>query len=256
MTCPPFETAPSLAGVKGLRHGFFGRRHGAGETGVLDVSESFSPAADAAGNRAAAMASAGMEALPLALLTQIHSPRVVVIDEAPASGKRPEADGLVTARPGVALGIITADCSPVLLCDPEARVIGACHAGWKGAVDGVIGNTLAAMTALGARPERILAAFGPTIGMASYEVGPDFAAAARQRDPGTSPFLAVPPGGQREHFDLPGYVARALALAGVQSVAGVGTCTYASPDKYFSHRHVTHHGGRAGRQIALIGFDS
>jgi len=177
----------------------------------------------------------------------------VTLTGPPAPGESREADAMVTGLPGIVLGILTADCAPVLLADPGAGVIGAFHAGWRGAVDGISHRTLAAMVALGADPARIVAAIGPTISQRNYEVGPDFAAAllAKHRDAGNR--LATPKGG-RAHFDLPGFVFDQLHGAGIGLVEDLGICTYADPKRYFSHRFATHGGTTAGRQIALVGL--
>ena len=241
--------------LAGLRHGFFGRRggHSVGEFASLNVSEAVGDAADVvARNRGEAAAALGLPAQGLMLLRQVHSAQVVTLD-APFGAERPQADGMVTATPGLVLAILTADCAPVLLADPAAGVIGAFHAGWRGAVAGIAEATVAAMEALGADRERILAAIGPTISQANYEVGPEFVdeVLAQYRDAGSR--IAAPPG-ERARFDLPGFVFDRLYEAGVGAVEDLGLCTYAEPKRYFSHRFATHAGARTGRQIALIGL--
>jgi YfiH family protein len=243
----PFETAARLS----VRHGFFGRRGGV-STGVYDSLNTSDTGGDnpesAAANRAAIATALGFTDNKLTLAAQIHSNAVLQVT-AP-SAERPQGDALVTAEPGILLGILTADCVPVLFCDPVAGVIGAAHAGWKGAVGGIVANTVAAMQTLGARPERIAAAIGPAISGVNYEVGPDFAAAL---PPAAAAFVFTPAGG-REHFDLPAFVLSQLEAAGLASVESVGACTYARPDLYFSHRYATHHGATTGRQLAVIGL--
>lgn len=244
----PFETSAALSG---LRHGFFGRRGGvsSGDFASLNVSASNADdPAHAQENRRRAVAALGGGAL--VTVRQVHSARVANAADATADT---EADALVTTRPGVLLGILTADCCPILLADAEAGVIGAAHAGWRGAIDGVVGETVAAMLALGARQNAIRAAIGPTISGPNYEVGPDFRADLLARDPRTAPFFTSGPGG-KPHFDLPGFVLAQLAASGI-AAERIGGCTYAEPERYFSHRRATHAAGRAGRQIAVIGLD-
>lgn len=246
---PPFETAARL----GTRHGFFGRRGGvsAGVYDSLNVSDAGGDDRDhVAANRAAIVEAMDFSGDALVLAKQVHSNRVVKV--AARTSERPEADALVTAERGILLGILTADCVPVLFCDPVAGVVGAAHAGWKGAADGIVANTVAAMLELGARSERIAAAIGPCISGANYEVGPDFAAALAVRNPAAAAFIFTP-AGKREHFDLPGFVLSQLDL-GLAAVESVGGCTYARPDLYFSHRYATHQGTTTGRQLAVIGL--
>lgn len=250
---PPFETSPRLSALEGVAHGFFGRRGGSssGEFSSLNVSENGGDdRAIVAANRDTIVDALGFSAL--ATLSQTHSNRVVVLTEAPETGGRPDADALVTSQPGLLLGILTADCTPIAFADAEAGVVGIAHAGWKGAVDGIAENTISAMEALGAKRARIVAAIGPTISGANYEVGPQFAADLIARNPSAAAHIVIPPGG-KEHFDLPGFVAERLSAAGV-TVDFAGSCTYAAPDRYFSHRYATHQGTRAGRQMSVIGI--
>ena len=251
----PFEQSQLLL-TPTIRHGFFGRRGGVstGDFASLNVSETGGDKLNlVTRNRTLAVESIGFPQPALATLRQVHSAKVVAITGLPSPGERPEADAMVTNVPGIVLGILTADCAPVLLADPAAGVIGAFHAGWKGAIGGIAEGTVSAMVALGADPARIVAAIGPTISMPNYEVGPEFAAdlLARHRDAGNR---IARPGGGREHFDLPGFVFDQLHHAGVGLVEDHGTCTYAEPKRYFSHRYATHNGRTAGRQIALIGL--
>lgn len=248
-------THPALAGTA---HGFLGRRGGV-STGIhagLNVGwgSEDDPAATAE-NRARAVAAV----LPGATLTcayQVHSADVVTVTEPWPEAGRPRADALVTDRPGVLLGILTADCAPVLFADREAGVIGAAHAGWKGAIGGVTDATIAAMEALGASRSRIAAGIGPCIAQASYEVDEVFEARFEADDPGNARFFRA---GRAGHawFDLEGYVAARLAAAGVGTVAMLGEDTYAQTDRFFSFRRATHAGEpRYGRQISLIGLPS
>jgi YfiH family protein len=252
----PFEQSRALAALPGIRHGFFGRRGGV-STGVfasLNMSESSGDELNlVASNRAQAVEEIGFAPSSLATLRQVHSNSVLYLTAPPTSGAPPEADAMVTNVRGLVLGILTADCAPILLADPQAGVIGAAHAGWKGAVGGITYATVLAMVGLGAHPSRIVAAIGPTISFENYEVGPQFAEdlLARHRDAANR--ISSPAGG-REHFDLPGFVFDQLHGAGVGLVNDLGICTYAEPKRYFSHRRATHEGGTTGRQIALIGL--
>ncbi len=187
---------------------------------------------------------------PVVLAKQVHSAEVVSVT-APWDGLPPEADALVTDRPGLLIGVVTADCAPVLLADREAGVVGAAHAGWRGALHGVLANTIGAMTELGARRENIVAAVGPTIAQVSYEVD----AAMRDRfDPDARRFFAP---GQAGHwqFDLPGFVAWRLRDAGILAVEDLAEDTYTQPDRFFSFRRATHRGEpTGGRQTSVIGL--
>ncbi len=182
-------------------------------------------------------------------LTQVHSARVATLAGLPADA--PEADAAVTDRPGLLLAIVTADCAPVLLADAAAGVVGAAHAGWRGALGGVLENTVAAMRELGADPRRIRAAIGPTIAQPSYEVD----AALRERfAAGDARFFAAGRAG-RWQFDLPGYVAHRLHGAGIEAIDDLAQDTYAQPDRFFSFRRATHDGeATGGRQTSVIGL--
>ena len=238
-----------------VRHGFFGRLGGVsqGDFAGANMSTSVGDDPDAvAANRRAAASSLGSSS-GLQLLKQVHSADAVTLTDPLAEAGSVAADALVTDRPGLLLAILTADCTPILLADAEAGVIGAAHAGWRGAVDGIVGNTVAAMRDLGADPSRIVAAIGPTITQNSYEVGEQFRSDFLALHPGGDRFFATPDGG-RPHFDLPGFVEDQLREAGVTAIDRVGGCTYRHPDRYFSHRYATHRGTRTGRQVAVIGL--
>ncbi len=245
-------THPALAGAA---HGFLGRRGGV-STGLhagLNVSYSEDNPAHTAENRRRA----GDAVLPGArLLTcyQIHSPDVVTVTAPWADPDRPRADALVTDRPGLLLGVLTADCAPVLFHDPEAGVIGAAHAGWKGAIGGVTDRTVEAMEALGADRKRISAVVGPCIAQKSYEVDAGFEARFAADDAACARFFKA---GRAGHswFDLEGYVAARLATFGVGTVAMLGEDTYSQADRFYSFRRSTHAGETGyGRQISLIGL--
>ncbi len=234
------------AALKGVAHGFFGHANGAHQFGYGgDGDEAVIGAARAAA--ADAILSGGTLVAP----HQVHSPDVITVSEAwddRAEG-RPEADALVTATPGLVLGIVTADCAPVLFADKQAGVVGAAHAGWRGAVGGVLENTVDAMVELGAQPERIAAAIGPTIAQASYEVDARF----RENFATGEPRLFAE--GREGHwqFDLPGYIAARLAAAGLAPIEDCALDTYVSEKQYYSYRRATHRSeSNYGRQISMI----
>ena len=234
-------------------HGFFTRLGGvsAGPYASLNCSLSGQDSRDAVlENRARAAVAIGAEPAWLVGLMQVHGAGVVHATSAWAAGEGPRADAMVTDRPGIALGIVTADCAPVLFCDPEAGVAAAAHAGWRGAVAGVLEATVAAMHALGAR--RIAAVVGPCIRQESYEVGADLRDAVVARDPADVRFFAP---GQREarwQFDLPGYCVARLEAAGA-AVASVAVDTLEDEARFFSHRRRTlAGGGPIGHQISVV----
>lgn len=244
--------ADNLQDQSGIAHGFFGRDGGV-SSGVY-ASLNCGPGsrdhpAAVAENRARALAAIAPGAR-LVSLSQIHSDRVHLVGADWNFGIRPEGDGLATALPGIALGILTADCAPVLFADMEARVLGAAHAGWKGAVAGVLENVIGAMERLGARPARIAAAIGPTISQANYEVGPDL----RDRFTGEDGGFFVPSDRSGYfRFDLPGYVCHRLRRAGIGAISDLELCTYPQASGFFSYRRATHLGeADYGREISTI----
>jgi YfiH family protein len=245
--------APMLAGIP---HGFLGRIGGV-STGIhagLNVGiGSDDDAAAVIENRARAVAAVQPGARLLSPY-QVHSADCVTVVTPFADDARPHADALVTDRPGLALGIVTADCAPVLLADVQAGVIGAAHAGWKGALGGVTDATIQAMEALGAQRDRIAAAIGPCIARASYEVDEGFARRFEADDPANERFFAEGRAGHFQ-FDLEAYVAHRIAAAGVTRVAMLGLDTYADEARFFSFRRATHRGEPGyGRQISIIGL--
>jgi YfiH family protein len=239
-----------------VRHAFLGRRGGVSEGEMWGLNAGYG-SGDQPGliaeNRARAVA-AVLPGAALVTVHQVHSPAVVRVEQAWRETERPHADAMVTDRPGLLLGILTADCAPVLFADAEAGVIGAAHAGWRGAVAGVTDATIAAMESLGARREHIAAAVGPCIAQASYEVDEAFRANLLDADAANARFFTAGPAG-KPHFDLPAYVAGRLNAAGIARVDSLGLDTYADPDRFFSYRRTTHLGEPSyGRQIALIGL--
>jgi YfiH family protein len=190
----------------------------------------------------------------LATVHQIHSSTVVTVEAPWRQDARPHADAMVTNRPGLLLGILTADCAPVLFADAEAGVVGAAHAGWRGALAGVTDETVGAMEALGARRERIAAAVGPCIGLASYEVDESFRDRFLDDDRANDRFFTDGPAG-KPHFDLEAYVVARLSAAGLGKVEALHLDTYADPERFYSYRRATHRGeADYGRQIAMIGL--
>lgn len=232
-------TLEHLSAVPGLRHGFFTRADGV-STGILAGMNcgygSKDDPANVTANRAQAMAMLGVPATALTTLYQVHSPDVVTVTAAFTPKDAPKADAMVTNQPGIALGILTADCVPVLFADPAARVIGAAHAGWKGAVTGVLEATVAAMVALGAERTRIIAGIGPHIGWDSYEVGPEFRDRFIGIDRGHDSLFR--PSVRADHwmFDIGGYVTHCLRAAGIGQVDTTGLDTLAREDLFFSYR--------------------
>ena len=251
-----------MSGLEALRaaalvdipHGFLGRSGGV-STGILaGLNAGFGSDDDRAAiieNRRRAI-DAVLPGARLVTVHQIHSADVVEAGDWP-DDDRPHADALVTDRPGTLLGILTADCAPILLADREAGVIGAAHAGWRGAVAGVAANTIAAMAMLGARRNRIAAAVGPCIARANYEVDHDFA--ERLGDANQHFFTDGPAG--KPHFDLESFVVASLAAAGITRIEALGQDTYGQADRFYSFRRATHQGEPDyGRQLSLIGLSA
>jgi len=257
MTEAEYLETPALAGLTGLRHGFFTRRGGVSEGPWAALNCSLSGQDDrerVRENRRRAAAAFGLEAAALHGLTQVHG---VAVAEVTAPGWRegegPRADAMVTRRPGVALGIITADCAPVLFADATAGVIGAAHAGWRGAVDGVLEATVAAMVGLGATAAGIVASVGPCIGQASYEVGADLRDAVLARNPADSCCFGDGKRAGHWQFDLAGYCAARLAALGLGRIEGAAIDTLANEARFFSHRRRTlAGGGPIGHQLSAI----
>jgi YfiH family protein len=242
------------ASLGDLPHGFLGRRGGVstGDHAGLNVgygSSDDSAAIDENRRRAVAALLPGAQ---LATVHQIHSSEPVYVERAWAQGERPRADAMVTDRPNLLLGVLTADCAPVLLADADSRVIGAAHAGWRGALAGVTDSVIAAMEELGARRENIHAAVGPCIGQPSYEVDESFRATFLEQDAGNGRFFLTGLAG-KPHFDLEAYIVHRLVAAGVGEVELLNLDTYAAPDRFYSFRRATHRGeSDYGRQLSAI----
>lgn len=244
--------ATTLSILPGISHGFFGRSGGVSDGIYASLNcgpGSGDDPAHVSENRRLVREALGAGALNS--LYQIHSPNVAIVTDGWDAG--PQADAMVTATPGIALGILTADCAPVLFADASAGIVGAAHAGWKGAFGGVLDATLAAMEALGAARGRIAAAIGPCISQANYEVGPEFIDRFRSADSANARFFA--PGSRPDHhqFDLEGYCAARLKAGGVDKVERLSACTYARSADFFSFRRTTHRGEKDyGREISAI----
>ncbi|MCX5571806.1 peptidoglycan editing factor PgeF [Kaistia nematophila] len=238
-------TADALSALPGIRHGFFTRQGGVSDGIYASLNCGVGSADERAHvleNRARITADLRVAADRLATPYQVHSPDVVVVDEVWPVGDGPKADAVVTSRPGIAIGVGTADCGPVLFADGDARVVGAAHAGWKGAFTGVLEATVAEMEKLGARRERIVAVLGPTISKAAYEVGPEFRARFIDADAANAAFFAPSDRADHHQFDLPAYIGTRLRAAGLGTVGDLALCTYADPKRFFSYRRATHAG--------------
>jgi YfiH family protein len=249
-----------ILALTGIRHAFFTRAGGVssghyeslnGGIGSRDSAE------NVAENRARMAVALGVEPRRFLTAYQVHSPHVVIAETPWPSDARPHADAIVTRMRTLAIGVTTADCGPILLADPQAGVIGAAHAGWRGALTGVIEATVEAMERLGANPSQIRAAIGPMIRQSNYEVGPDLIVRFEAEDRVSSRFFTAAARDGHALFDLGGYVAARLARAGVAQVQDMGLCTYADPARFFSYRRTTHRGeadyGRHVNAIALTG---
>ena len=241
--------------LEGVAHGFLGRRGGVSQGVCAGLNVGLGSGDDRAAiaeNRRRAIAAVAPAAL-LVTVHQIHSPEVVFAEAPWPDDGRPRADAMVTDRPGLALGILTADCAPVLLADAGAGVIGAAHAGWKGALGGVVEATVAAMERLGADRSRYAAAVGPAVARKSYEVDDGFFRRFAETDPENERFFATGAREGRHQFDLEGFVLSRLAAAGLGRIEALGEDTYSQPDLFFSFRRATHRGEPDyGRQVSLI----
>ena len=253
-----FITARELAGEAGIRHAFFTREGGV-STGIYaslngGLGSSDDPAAIAA-QRPLKARHLSVAPENLISLYQVHSADVEVVT-GPWPGDRPKADAMVTTASHVALGVSTADCGPILFADGEARVIGAAHAGWKGAFTGIVGATVTAMEKLGARRERITAVLGPMISARAYEVGPEFIERFKAENRTYSRFFTPSERAAHAMFDLPAFIGLKAQEAGIGRFVDMGLCTYGDEKRFFSYRRTTHRGERDyGRLIAAIALD-
>jgi YfiH family protein len=238
----------------GCPHGFLGRRGGVSTGELRGLNVGYGSKDDRAAideNRRLAVA-AVLPKAELATVHQVHSANVFYVDQAWPQDERPHGDAMVTDRPGLLLGILTADCAPVLFADPDAGVVAAAHAGWRGALGGVTDSTISAMEKLGARREDIHAAVGPCIARPSYEVDEAFRERFSDDDPANGHFFVVGPSG-RPHFDLEAYVVHRLLAAGVGEVEALHLDTYGDPDRFYSYRRASHRGeADYGRQLSAI----
>jgi YfiH family protein len=250
--------APSLARLAGIRHGFFTRGGGVSE-GVYATLNGGTGSDDApdkvAENRARMAAALGIAPARLLTAYQVHSPDVVVAERPWTREDRPRADAIVTRTPGLAVGVSTADCGPLLFADSQAGVVGAAHAGWRGALTGVVEATIAAMEMLGADRGRIAAALGPTIRQANYEVGPEFVERFVAADAANARFFAPSDRPAHALFDLTGYITVRVHRSGIDNIDDLGLCTYGDPQRFYSYRRMTRLGepdyGRHVNAIAL-----
>ena len=237
--------AASLSKLPRIRHGFFTRAGGVSDgiyTSLNGGIGSRDAAQRVAENRARMAKALGVGAENLLTPYQIHSPHVVVAETAWMPAERPRADAVVTRTPGLAIGVSTADCGPILFADQKAGVIGAAHAGWRGALAGIIEATLAAMESLGAARARIAAALGPTIRQPNYEVGPELVARFVAADAANARFFKPSERDGHAMFDLAGYIAGRAHAAGLAQFEDLGVCTYAEADRFYSYRRATHRG--------------
>jgi YfiH family protein len=245
--------APNLAALPGIAHGFFTRQGGVSDGLYRSLNcgpGSRDDAAAVAENRLRVRTQLG--AAELLSAHQVHGRLAIVATSAWPNADRPRADAIVTATPGIAVSALTADCAPVLFADPDAGVVAAAHAGWRGALDGILEATVAAMQELGARTDKISASVGPAIGQAAYEVGSEFEAGFLARDPASAAFFATRPG-SRPHFNLPGYVADRLVRIGVAVETATMPCTFTHVDELFSYRRAQRlRHADYGRQISAI----
>ena len=239
-----------------LRHGFFTRAGGISGGVFASLNCSLAAGDDLAAaqeNRRRAMAALGLGADALATVYQVHSPDVVIVEQPWPQAERPRADAMLTKRKGLALGILTADCAPVLFADERAGIVAAAHAGWRGALGGVLEATVAAMRREGASLARLIAVIGPCIGFNSYEVGPEFPAPFLAQDPGNARFFRAAQRPRHHLFDLPGYARARLEAAGVTHIDATGGDTARENERFFSYRRTCLAGEKQyGLQLSTI----
>lgn len=231
--------------LSGLRHGFFTRKGGV-STGIYESlnigTGSKDDPAHVAENRIRVARSLGVVPDRLATPHQIHSADVITLNAPFQETDDRKADALVTATPGLAIGVVTADCGPVLFADSQASVIGAAHSGWKGTISGILENTIDAMEALGAERSRMTAVLGPTISQKAYEVGPEFKARFLEKATDNSRYFRSSEREGHHYFDLPSFIIDTLKAAGLKNSFSLGLCTYGDEERFFSYRRTTHRG--------------
>ena len=258
---PPIAPVEAAAlALPGVTHAFF-TRHGGVSTGIYAGLNTGTGSADDRAavleNRARAARHLGVGLERLVTPYQVHGTDAVVVEEPWAPGMGPKADALVTRRPGIAIGVGTADCGPVLFADKEAQVVAAAHAGWKGALAGILESTVGVMERLGASRSRIVAVLGPTISAAAYEVGPEFAPRFTEADPQNDRYFTPSERAGHAHFDLPAYIVARLERAGIARAESLGLCTYSDEARFFSFRRSTHRKEPDyGRLLAAIAVDA
>jgi len=253
-------TLSALDGDPGIRHAFFTRKGGVSEGVYAALNCGFGSRDDPARveeNRTIAAAQLALPVERLVTCHQVHGTATVTVEQPWRRQENPRADGMVTAVPGIALGVLAADCAPVLFADPEARIIGAAHGGWRGALAGVMEATVAAMAALGAAPSRVRAGIGPCIAQPSYEVGSDLLATFTAADRDSSGFFKPAPRAGHSLFDLGGYIAHRLGRLGIAAIERAPHDTVAEEELFFSYRRACLRGepdyGRGLAAIALAG---
>lgn len=248
--------AHELDALAGIRHGFFTREGGVSAGLYTSLNCGFGSNDDkgaVAENRARVARHLGAMQACITTPYQVHSPDAVIVEKSIGQGDLPRADALITGTPGLAIGVLTADCTPVLFADAQAGVVAAAHAGWRGAVSGILEATVARMEEIGARRSRIVAAVGPCIHQDSYEVGDEFEANLLALDAANERFFARASGELRPRFDLPGYVVRRLTACELGAIGIASPCTYTNESKFFSYRRATHRSeADYGRQISAI----
>lgn len=245
-----------LKDQNGIRHGFFTREGGVSGGVYVSLNCGFGSGdryENVRQNRVRVAAKLGTNGAELVTVRQVHSSRVIVADASWQPEAAPEADAVVTRTPSLAVGVLTADCTPILFADSDAAVVAAAHAGWKGAKAGIIDSVIETMEGLGARRDRICVAIGPTISAAAYEVGPEFEAAFLDDDVANGKYFARPAPEARSHFDLPGYCRDRAQAARIAHVESLNLCTYQNESLFFSYRRSVHRAeADYGRQISAI----
>lgn len=253
---PERLTDKSLSGLAGIRHGFFTRRGGVSEGLFASLNCGIGSGDErerVLTNRGRVAGILGVAADRLSSPYQVHGADVAMVTDTWPPGQGPEADAVVTSVPGLAVGVGTADCAPVLFADPEAKIVGAAHAGWGGTIKGILEATVVAMITIGAAPERIVAAIGPTIAQRSYEVGPEFRTRFLADDAANASFFIASDRLDHYRFDLTAYVRNRLERLGLSAIGAANLDTYEDEERFFSFRRTTHRGEPDyGRMISAI----